>query len=145
MRYYLLAGLSILSAFNVQGKTLFGDVRLTEVQPTQGQADWAPNPEYKPLYPVSLARKGTAGCAIFKVTVNARGNTESVELLHSVPSKSLSRPGKKILRKWPWSAASGTAAQIEEKTVRLDFCLGGQSVDEAQALCKAQAALSCDA
>ncbi|WP_046006950.1 energy transducer TonB [Pseudoalteromonas rubra] len=145
MRYCLLAGLSFLSAFNVQSKTLFGDVRLTEVQPSLGQVVWVPNPEYKPLYPISLARKGTAGCAIFKVTVNARGNTESVELLYSAPSKSLSRPGKKILSKWPWSTAQGTAAQAEEKTVRLDFCLGGQSVDEAQALCKAQAALSCEA
>ncbi|QPB83450.1 hypothetical protein CWC22_010815 [Pseudoalteromonas rubra] len=86
-----------------------------------------------------------AGCAIFKVNLDAQGNTESVVLLRSIPTASLSRPAKKILKKWSWSLASGTAPQTEEKIVRLGFCLGGQSVDEAQARCKVQASLSCEA
>lgn len=145
MRYILLAGLSVVSVFNAQAKILYGDIRLTEVKPTNAQVYWKPDAEHKSRYPVPLARKGIAGCAIFKVNLDAQGNTESVVLLHGIPATSLSRPGKKILKKWPWSMTSDTAPQAEEKIVRLDFCLGGQSVEEAQARCKVQASLNCEA
>ncbi|WP_171045158.1 hypothetical protein [Pseudoalteromonas rubra] len=52
MRYILLAGLSIVSVFYAQGKTLYGDVRLTEVQSPNGQVFWKPDAEHKSRYPV---------------------------------------------------------------------------------------------
>ena len=132
-----------LQCFTVSAQSLFGDVKLTHLQPTEEKANWLRKKQVTPKYPISLAKKGIAGCGIFKVVGNDEGKTDSVELIQSVPEKVIYRPSKKIIRKWNWVQAQNGKPVAEEKLIRLDFCLGGNSVEEAEAICLKQSQYRC--
>jgi len=132
-----------LQCFTVSAQTLFGDVKLTHLQPTEEKANWVRKKQVTPKYPLSLAKKGIAGCGIFKVIVNDEGKTDSIELIQSVPEKVIYRPSKKIIRKWDWVLAQNGQAEVEEKIIRLDYCLGGASNEEAEAICLKQSQYRC--
>ncbi|MFY8352061.1 energy transducer TonB [Pseudoalteromonas sp. SSM20] len=140
----LLIMLSV-QCFTLNAKTLFADVKLTHLEPTQEKANWIREKQVTPKYPISLAKKGIAGCGIFKVVVNEQGKTDSVELIQSVPEKVIYKPSKKIIRKWNWVQAQNGNAVAEEKLIRLDYCLGGESVEEAEAICLKQSQYNCSA
>tara|TARA_Y100000034_G_scaffold135388_1_gene207120 strand:- start:2103 stop:2495 length:393 start_codon:yes stop_codon:yes gene_type:complete len=129
----------------VNAKTLYGDVKLTHIKPMKEEANWIRKKQVTPKYPVLLARNGIAGCGIFKVVVNEKGKTDSVELIQSIPEKVIFKPSKKIIKKWKWVQSSNGESKKEEKIVRLDYCLGGKSTEEAEAICLKQSKLKCSA
>lgn len=50
-----------------------------------------------------------------------------------------------MLKKWKWVPAKTVAESVPEKrTLRLDFCIGGESTDQSQKACKQQTQLACD-
>lgn len=134
-----------VQCFTLNAKNLFADVKLTHLEPTQEKANWLRGKQVTPKYPITLAKKGIAGCGIFKVVVNEEGKTDSVELIQSVPEKVIYKPSKKIIRKWNWVQAQNGNAVAEEKLIRLDYCLGGESVEEAEAICLKQSQYNCSA
>jgi outer membrane biosynthesis protein TonB len=87
--------------------------------------------------------KGIAGCGIFKVTVDENGKTDNVELISSIPKKVIYKPAKKIIKKWKLQNISAQANAIEEKLIRLDFCMGGKTEAEAKLICAEKAKLEC--
>lgn len=49
-----------------------------------------------------------------------------------------------MLKKWKWIPASTIADPAPEKrALRFDFCMGGESTEQAQSACKQQAKLIC--
>ncbi|MDE3272908.1 energy transducer TonB [Pseudoalteromonas sp. G4] len=146
MKKSLLLIMLAAQCFTIDAKTIvYGDVKLTHLKPTKENTHWVRKKQVSPLYPVKLAKKGIAGCGIFKVVVNEKGKTDSVELIQSVPEKVIFRPSKKIIRKWDWVQTQGGEAKAEEKIIRLDYCLGGNSVEEAEAICLKQSQYNCSA
>jgi len=80
---------------------------------------------------MKLAQKGIAGCGIFKVNVDAEGTTKSITLVNSVPKRVIEKPAARVIEEWEWTLAEGKSAANEEKLIRLDFCLGASSEEEA--------------
>ncbi|EGM77762.1 Gram-negative bacterial tonB protein [Rheinheimera sp. A13L] len=121
----------------------YGYTILTELKPLQHEALWTRVNPVPPLYPVDMARKGVAGCGVFKVIIDKEGETESVELMSSVPAKGVARGATKVIKKWQWHNTTGKPDSAEEKIMRLDFCMGGTTLAEAEARCQQQAQLEC--
>ncbi|MFC3034244.1 energy transducer TonB [Pseudoalteromonas fenneropenaei] len=143
MKTLLISIALSLPCFLASASATYGDVKLTHIKPTKEEANWIREQQVSPKYPVSLAQKGIIGCGIFKVTVNENGRTDSVELIQSTPEKVIYKPSKEIIKKWRWMLTPNGNAQAEEKIIRLDYCLGGQSLEEAQALCLKQSQFNC--
>lgn len=133
----------LLPFFIVNAKTIHSDVNLTHITPTKENAMWTRKKQVPPKYPFALARSGIAGSGIFKVIVNEQGETDSVELITSIPKKVIFKPSRKVIKKWKWTKTDNTIAKAEEKTIRLDYCMGGTSLEEAQKRCQKQAKLTC--
>ncbi|GAA5140328.1 energy transducer TonB [Thalassotalea piscium] len=121
----------------------YADVKLTHLNPEKSAATWIRAKQVTPRYPMDLAIKGIAGCGVFKLTINEDGKSQGIELVSSIPKNSIFKPAKKVIKKWRWKNISGQPNQAEEKTIRLDFCLGGNSEEEAIARCAEQANLKC--
>ncbi len=132
-------------SFFANAKMNYGDVQITHLEPIKANALWVREKQVTPMYPFEMAKKGIAGCGIYKVTVNQNGETEKVQQVTSLPARGLAKPAKKLIKKWQWKNVSGKPAANEEKLVRLDFCLGGNTVEEAQARCEQQAKFDCKA
>ena len=138
----LLSILPITLAANVSANN-FADVKLTHIKPEKSEAQWIRAKQFSPMYPMELAMKGIAGCGIFKLTVDENGKTDNVELVSSIPRKVIYKPAKKVIKKWKWQNISGQPNATEEKLIRLDFCMGGETEAEAKARCAEQAKLEC--
>ncbi len=121
----------------------FADVRLTHLEPKSSDATWVREDQTSPLYPVAYAKRGVSACGIFNVVVNAQGKTESVELIKGVPENLIYRPSRAIMRDWKWVTQPGKVAKQEQKTLRLDYCLAGNSIGEAQIICAIRAQEEC--
>lgn len=121
----------------------YGDVLLTQLQPTSQDSVWSRTKEVTPHYPVEMASNGITGCAVFKVDIDKEGKTQDIELVSSVPAKGIKKPATKVIKSWKWHNTTGKADIAEQKLLRLDFCLGGNSVEEAQAQCELQAKIQC--
>lgn len=119
-------------------------VELTHISPTKEESTWVREKQFTPRYPMELAMKGVIGCGIFKVKVNANGSTDSIELVNSMPKKVIFKPAKKVIKDWDWKLAKGKIEVPEEKLIRLDFCMGGTSQEEAEKRCQLQAKLACE-
>ena len=119
------------------------DVKLTHIMPEKTDAQWIRAKQFTPRYPMKLAMKGIAGCGVFKVSVDENGKTGDVELVSSIPKKVIYKPAKQVIKSWEWKNISGEPNLAEEKLIRLDFCMGGKTEDEAKARCAEQAKLEC--
>ncbi len=137
-------GLAIVSASALaKNKTFYADVQVTDIAPTSDFI-WERANQNTPKYPIDLARSGTKGCAVLSFNISDSGKTENVEVIRSLPKKHLGKYSRKMLKKWKWVPASTVAETTPEKrTLRLDFCLGGESTEQAQKACKQQAKLAC--
>ncbi|WP_372871638.1 energy transducer TonB [Shewanella sp.] len=122
----------------------YASVELTHLEPTKTESTWLREKQFMPRYPVELAMKGIAGCGIFKVIVDERGSTESIDLISSVPEKVIFKPVTKVIKDWDWMLADGKSPIREEKLLRLDFCMGGSTEEESISMCKQQAATECE-
>ncbi len=135
--------------------THYADVLFSHLTPKAKAAPWLRMNQHTPKYPLELAQNGIRGCAVFQVKVDAEGKTDVVELVSAVPKKGLHRSAIKLLKSWKWQlnsdvvttgtdlATSEAAISDQPMLVRLDFCMGGQSLEEAAARCQAQAQYAC--
>jgi TonB family protein len=127
-----------------KNKTFYADVQVTDVSPTSDFI-WERENQNSPKYPIELARSGFKGCAVLSFNISESGKTENVEIINSVPKKQLGKYSRKMLKKWKWVPAKTVAESVPEKrTLRLDFCIGGESTDQSQKACKQQTQLACD-
>ena len=125
-------------------KNIYADVQVTDVTP-KSEYIWERANQNTPKYPVELARSGIRGCAVLSFNVSDSGETENIEILKSVPKKQLGKASRKMLKKWKWIPASTVGeTQSEKRTLRLDFCMGGESTEQAQNACKQQTKLACN-
>ncbi len=126
-----------------KNKTFYADVQVTDIAPTSDFI-WERANQNTPKYPIELARSGIRGCAVLSFNISDSGKTENVEIINSLPKKHLGKYSRKMLKKWKWVPASTVAETTSEKrTLRLDFCMGGESTEQAQKACKQQTKLAC--
>ncbi len=126
-----------------KSKTFYADIQVTDIEPTRDFI-WERANQNTPKYPIELARSGIRGCAVLSFNISDSGKTENVEVINSLPKKYLGKYSRKMLKKWKWVPAETVAETAPEKrTLRLDFCMGGESVEQAQKACKQQAKLTC--
>ena len=71
------------------------------------------------------------------------GKTENVEVINTLPNKYIGKYSRKMLKKWKWVPAA-TETAPEKRILRLDFCMGGESIEQAEQACKQQAKLACN-
>ncbi len=124
-------------------KNIYGDVQVTDIEP-ENNFIWKRANKNTPKYPIELARSGIRGCAILSFNISDSGKTENVEIINSLPSKHLGKYSRKMLKKWKWvPVLAGTEISPEKRTLRLDFCIGGESTEQSQKACKQQTQLAC--
>ena len=124
-------------------KNIYADVQVTELQPTNNVM-WKRKNLNTPKYPIELARSGIRGCAVLSFEISASGKTESVEIISAVPKKKLGKSSRKMLQKWHWTPTSTLTEPVAEKrTLRFDFCIDGDSTEQAEEACKQQTLISC--
>ena len=142
----LLLSLLIAPALQAQN-IIHADVQVTHLEPETSALAWQRVNLHTPKYPIELAQAGVRGCGVFKVQVDSKGNTESVELINAVPKKGLAKSARKLIKRWKWQPNTGKgAAQPDPEQpmlIRLDFCMGGESAEEATARCRVQAQYNC--
>jgi hypothetical protein len=136
---FIFSMLASLSA----SATHYAHVTLTELQPTPQDAVWSRTKQVTPAYPVEMAMNGIAGCVVFNVNVDKNGDTESIDLVTAVPTKGIAKAVKKDLEKWQWHNITGKPNAAEQKLLRLDYCMGGNTEAEAAARCELQAKMEC--
>jgi protein TonB len=136
---FVLMSVSISSV----AKNIYADVQVTDVKPTS-DFSWKRANQNTPKYPIELARSGIKGCAVLSFNISKSGKTENVEIINSVPKKHVGKYSRKMLRKWKWVPAKTVSETTSEKrTLRLDFCMGGESTEQAEKVCKQQTKLAC--
>lgn len=145
MKLPTILAITLATAAFQANANIHADVQLSLLQPATSDAIWSREKQVTPMYPIELARQGIAGCGVFNVTINENGKTTDVSLVNSVPAKVIARPAIKVIRKWQWVNNSSVTNAPEQKLIRLDFCIGGSTAEEAEARCKVQAALPCQA
>ncbi|WP_348730248.1 TonB family protein [Rheinheimera texasensis] len=130
-------------SFLANSTNIYADIQVTDVAPTQGFI-WQRKNKNTMVYPIEFASSRTQGCAVLSFDISAGGKTENVEILHSVPNRQIGIYSRKMLKKWQWvpAAPAGTLA-AEKRTLRLDFCMGGESTAQAEQACKRRAQLAC--
>ena len=139
-----LSSLVILSVSTSSiAKNIYGDVQVIDIEPANNFI-WERANKNTPKYPIELARSGGRGCAVLSFNISDSGKTENVEIIKSIPKKHLGKYSRKMLKKWKWIPASSDAEIAPEKrTLRLDFCMGGESTEQSQIACKQQTQLAC--
>lgn len=131
--------ISVLAKSN----TIYADVQVTDLVPTHDFV-WERKNKKTPKYPIEFASAGIRGCAVLSFEISEAGRPENIEVTHSAPNRHLGQYSRKMLKKWQWVPASPTAKSVAEKrTLRLDFCMGGESTEQAEKACKQQAQLVC--
>ncbi|WP_428847801.1 energy transducer TonB [Shewanella abyssi] len=105
---------------------------------------WQSTNRTPPQYPMEMARTSLAGCAILSFNISDSGTTENVQVIKSVPNKDLGKHSRYMVKKWRWDAANNDSNPASEKrTLRMDYCIGGESAEESLQLCKQQTQLAC--
>ena len=134
----------------------YADVHVTDMSP-QADVIWVRENQHTPKYPIELARAGIRGCAVLSFTISPSGDTTKVEIINAMPTRELGKQSRKMLKKWQWIPAPAasdiaqssitqskkTELSTEQRTLRLDFCMGGQSTEQSQKLCQQQAKIPC--
>ncbi|WP_119967718.1 energy transducer TonB [Shewanella japonica] len=135
--------LAVISVSTIAVTSIYADVQVTNVKPTSDFA-WQRENKNTPKYPIELARSGIRGCAVLSFNITESGETEDVEIISSIPNKQLGKFSRKMIKKWNWTAATGTEETIAEKRiVRLDFCFDDESTEHTQKMCKQQTQFAC--
>lgn len=140
----ILTLLLVTAAFQAKAMN-YGVVHMTNMQPDAEDSIWSRAKPVPPRYPLELAQKGIIGCGVFNISVDKNGKTSDVTLVSSVPEKIIAKPATNVIRKWKWVNNSGKANAPEQKLIRLDFCMGGSTQEEADARCQLQATAACQA
>ncbi|ATC94269.1 energy transducer TonB [Pseudoalteromonas tunicata] len=144
MRTLFIIGSLLCVPVISQANTYFGDVNFTHITPSSEQAIWQASSQLPLKYPVELAKQMIIGCGIFNVEISAEGKTNKVSLISEVTNKkSLAKETIKTLKRFKWQPQAGQVAAASEQVIRLDYCLGGDSIESAQARCQTQAKLPC--
>lgn len=136
--------LMVLSPLSM-AKTYYADVQVSHLQPAKDQAVWIRENLATPKYPLALAKAGVRGCAVYSFDIAQDGDIENIELVSAIPNKALPTETKKLLKSWRWQVANNQQAVLEHKVIRLDFCMGGDTIEQAQQQCIAQSRLACSA
>ena len=136
--------LAVVSASTIaKNRTIHADIQVTNVEPTSDFVWERANPN-TPKYPIELARSGIRGCAVLSFNISDSGKTENVEVINSLPKMYVGKYSRKMLKKWKWVPAENVAETAPEKRIlRLDFCMGGESTEQAEKACKQQTKLAC--
>jgi periplasmic protein TonB len=145
MKLQILLAATLASAVFQSDAMNYGVVHLTHIEPATADAIWSREKQVPPLYPIELAQQGIIGCGVFNITLDENGKATNVSLVSAVPEKVIARPASKVIRDWKWVNNSGLANAPEQKLIRLDFCMGGSTQEEADARCKVQATAACEA
>ena len=135
------AMLTLFTLFPVTAATQYADVLVTPID--NASAVWQRASDNPPKYPVALAREGKRGCAVMRFVVSEEGEATDISVVESVPDAALGREALKLIRHWEWVTQDNKTATTEDKTLRLDFCMGGSSVAEAHQRCIRQAEYRC--
>lgn len=93
--------------------------------------------------PRGAVRAGAKGCAIFSFNINSDGEPTNIKTEKVVPSFGLRRHAKNYLESWRFEPKSEKGGIEESVLLRLDFCTGGATAEEATAICEYQATLPC--
>ncbi|MCU8091666.1 energy transducer TonB [Shewanella sp. SM20] len=146
MKCSILSALVIFAVSNysfAKSHNVYADVQVTDIKPTSGFI-WERENKSAPQYPMELARSGIAGCAVMSFDISESGKAENIEVVKSVPQKSLGKYSSQILKKWNWVPTAATNVMTSERrTIRLDFCIGNESTEQSQNACKQQTQLVC--
>lgn len=135
---------AVVSASTIaKNRTIHADIQVTNVEPTSDFV-WERANQNTPKYPIELARSGIRGCAVLSFNISDSGKTENVEVINSLPKMHVGKYSRKMLKKWKWVPAENVAETAPEKRIlRLDFCMGGDSTEQAEKACKQQTKLAC--
>jgi hypothetical protein len=121
---------------------LYADVKLTVIESEKSEFGWERKDKTTPKYPLKLAKKGITGCSIFKITINENGKANVDETVSFLPNKALLKESQKLLKSWKWENLGDLKG--DSATVRLDYCMGGSSIEEAKQLCLKQSQMQCE-
>lgn len=143
MKLQIIFGVALVAAAFQADAMNYGTVHLTHIQPVADAGIWSREQQVPPRYPLELAQKGIIGCGVFNVTLDENGKTTDVSLVSSFPEKVIAKPASKVIKKWRWVNNSDAANAPEQKLIRLDFCMGGSTQEEADARCRVQATAAC--
>ncbi|MDO6426975.1 energy transducer TonB [Thalassotalea sp. 1_MG-2023] len=139
----LIAITLALFSTNSIAKKFYADVQLTHISPPSN-AIWQRENKNTPRYPIALARSGLKGCSVLSFTISEKGEAENIEVISSVPNKHIGRHSRKLINNWKWLPTPETTKPAsEERVLRLDFCMGGESIEQSQSACKQQTRLVC--
>lgn len=146
IRKIWLGGLAlmVLSPLSM-AKMYYADVQISHLKPSKEQVIWIRENPNTPKYPLTLAKAGVRGCAVYSFDITRNGDIENIELMSAIPDKTLSKEAKKLLQSWYWQVANNQQAALEHKVIRLDFCVGGDTIEQVQQHCIAQSQLTCSA
>ncbi|KGJ90169.1 energy transducer TonB [Colwellia psychrerythraea] len=143
-KFVMISAFALMSlSISSLAKTIYADVQVTDIIPTS-HTIWQRENQNTPKYPIKLARSGIRGCAVLAFNISAMGKTENIEVINSLPKKSIAKSARKMLKKWHWvPVSSQQKPRLEKRTIRLDFCLGGKSIEQSQQYCLQQTKLAC--
>lgn len=142
LKTYIFLTASLFSShLMAANNTIFADVRLTYIDVDESQFSWRRKDNTIPKYPVKLARKGIAGCSVLKITINENGRANIDETLSYLPNKAILKESQKLVKSWKWQKKD--ELNQSEATVRIDYCMGGASIEQAQQRCVQQSKMQC--
>ncbi|GGP92535.1 energy transducer TonB [Shewanella ulleungensis] len=121
---------------------IYGEILVTNITPESG-AMWTRVNHKAPMYPIELAKARMVGCTILSFDVAESGKAENIQTDISIPNTKISQHAKSIVSQWQWQTDQ-TPTVKESHTVRLDFCLGLESLEKTQQACAKQVQLSCE-
>ncbi|ABZ77176.1 TonB family protein [Shewanella halifaxensis HAW-EB4] len=126
-----------------QAKNVYGEVLLTEVEPST-QKVWHREGNKPHPYPIEFAQAKLQGCAVLSFDISEEGHTENVEVISSVPNRHLGKNSRKEVKRWRWQPLdTELQATAEKRVLRIDYCLSDVSEEQSLAQCQRQAQLNC--
>lgn len=135
---------SPLSAANQDRVVLQTDVVETLLVPETAEAlSWQRVFPEELAMPRGAVRAGAKGCAIFSFNIDSNGEPTNIKTEKVVPSFGLRRHAKNYLESWRFEPKTEAGGIEESVLLRLDFCTGGATQEEATAICEYQATLPC--
>eukprot|EP00487_Bulimina_marginata_P007078 TRINITY_DN27556_c0_g1_i1.p1 TRINITY_DN27556_c0_g1~~TRINITY_DN27556_c0_g1_i1.p1 ORF type:complete len:145 (-),score=17.50 TRINITY_DN27556_c0_g1_i1:140-574(-) len=123
-----------------KNKTAYADIQVTDVDPTSDFI-WQRANQNTPKYPVELARSGLRGCAVLAFNITDSGKTENIEVINTLPNKHIGKYSRKMLKNG--SGACSNRDGFRKESIKVRFCMGGESVEQAEQACKQQTKLAC--
>ncbi|MCP4992034.1 MAG: energy transducer TonB [Colwellia sp.] len=83
----------------------------------------------EPKYPMSAARDGREGWAVFSFVINEEGRVEDVLVKETSGSKDITKAAQRAIGKWRYKPAMVNGKPIQQcvNTVQMDFKMGGNN------------------